>query len=155
MGATAGTRRKWPLAENINTAIIEEKGQAMAKTPIYRGFSSISGSSSTASRTEVYDVSLVKQDILNHFNVRYREIPGRPGFGCAIYNLLADPFDDITEASIREEVERVVGYDPRVEISGFDALVNKDGAEMQVFVSLLYKELGLEEVVTFSVAMPR
>jgi phage baseplate assembly protein W len=122
---------------------------------IYRGFSSISGDGSTHSNTELFDIALVKQDLLNHFNIRYREIPGRPGFGCAIYNLLAEPFDEITEVALREEVENVIRSDPRVEVTGFDVTLDRSNSGAIVSVSLLYKELGQEETVAFAIALPK
>jgi len=122
---------------------------------IYRGFSSVSTDNSIHSNTELYDIALVKQDLLNHFNIRYREIPGRPGFGCAIYNLLAEPFDEITEVALREEVENVIRSDPRVEITGFDVTLDRSNSGAIVSVSLLYKELGQEEVVSFAVSLPK
>lgn len=127
----------------------------MANNPIYRGFSSVSVDGNIHSNTEIFDVSLVKQDLLNHFNTRYREVPGRPGFGCGIYNLLAEPFDDITEVALREEVERVIRYDPRVEITGFDVTLDRSNSGAIVSVSLLYKELGQQETVAFAIALPR
>lgn len=127
----------------------------MANNPIYRGFSSVSVNDNIHSNTELFDIGLVKQDILNHFNTRYREVPGRPGFGCGIYNLLAEPFDDITEVALREEVERVIRYDPRVEITGFDVTLDRSNSGAVVSVSLLYKELGQQETVAFAVALPR
>ena len=122
---------------------------------IYRGFSSISGDGSTRSNTDIFDINLVKQDLLNHFNIRYREIPGRPGFGCAIYNLMAEPFDEITEVALREEVENVIRHDPRVEITGFDVTLDRSNSGAIVSVSLLYKELGQEEIVTFAVSLQK
>jgi phage baseplate assembly protein W len=127
----------------------------MATNPIYKGFSSVSVNDNIRSNTEMFDVNLVKQDLLNHFNTRYREVPGRPGFGCAIYNLLAEPFDDITEVALREEVERVIRYDPRVEITGFDVTLDRSNSGAIVSVSLLYKELGQEEIIAFAIALPR
>jgi len=127
----------------------------MATNPIYKGFSSVSVNENIHSNTEIFDVNLVKQDLLNHFNTRYREVPGRPGFGCGIYNLLAEPFDDITEVALREEVERVIRYDPRVEITGFDVTLDRSNSGAVVSVSLLYKELGQQEIIAFAIALPR
>lgn len=120
--------------------------------PRYKGFSSVETSTNpNRSSTETYDISLVKQDLLNHFNIRYREIPGRPGFGSKIYNMMAEPFDTITETMVRREVERVIRYDPRVSVMGLSVDIDRDNHSMQVSVILRYIELGTDEVINFSV----
>ena len=142
---------RWSIWPEVNTTM----ARPITGGPRYKGFSSV-GATDVArpnhSRTETYDIELVKQDILNHFNVRYREVPGRPGFGCGIYNLMAEPFDDITEIAVREEVERVLRYDPRVDVISIDVAVDRDNHGMRVSAHVRYLELDRDELINLSIS---
>jgi phage baseplate assembly protein W len=62
------------------------------------------------------DFELVKRDILNSFLIRLGEVPGRPGYGTTIQNIV---FENLTADVVREteeEIRRVIGQDPRVKI---------------------------------------
>lgn len=86
----------------------------MAST--YRGFSTL-----TKSRNcRLTDFELIKQDILNHFNIRKGEKLMRPDFGTIIWNVLFEPFTEDLKAVITEDVKAIASYDPRV---SFDNIV--------------------------------
>ena len=76
----------------------------------YRGFSSIA--SSTSSFT-VYDIELIKQDLLNYFNIRKGEKLENPEFGTIIWDMLFDP---LTEEVIGNVVNKfLMDLDVRLE----------------------------------------
>lgn len=80
----------------------------MANT--YKGFS-------TQENTHNYrltDFNLVKQDILNHFNIRKGEKLMRPNFGTIIWNLLYEPFTEDLKSVIVQDIQSIAAYDPRV-----------------------------------------
>lgn len=81
--------------------------------PLYRGYSSIS---TKGLDTATFDLDLIKQDLLNHFNTRLGERVGRPNFGSIIWDLLFDPGDPRTEALVIQDAQRIIGMDPRVEL---------------------------------------
>lgn len=86
----------------------------MAST--YRGFSTL-----TKSRNcRLTDFELIKQDIMNHFNIRKGEKLMRPDFGTIIWNVLFEPFTADLKAIITEDVKAIASYDPRV---SFDNIV--------------------------------
>jgi len=79
-------------------------------TTIYRGFS-------TQNRTTNFRLTgfdLIKQDILNHFNIRKGEKLMRPNFGTIIWNALFEPFTEDLKAAIIEDIKAIAKYDPRV-----------------------------------------
>jgi len=79
--------------------------------PLYRGFSSVARDGID---TRLFDVDLVKQDLLNHFGTRIEARVGRPSFGSIIHDLLFDLFDSRTEGLVIADAQRIFSEDPRV-----------------------------------------
>lgn len=80
----------------------------MANT--YRGFSTLANTRNF----RLTDFELIKQDILNHFNIRKGEKLMRPNFGTIIWNLLYEPFTDDLKSVIVQDIQSIATYDPRV-----------------------------------------
>lgn len=81
--------------------------------PLYRGYSSVAN---TGIDTSLFDMDLIKQDILNHFMTRIGERVGRPEFGSIIWDLLFDPADPRTETLVIQDAQRIIGMEPRVDL---------------------------------------
>tara|TARA_B100002019_G_scaffold291007_1_gene310034 strand:+ start:1027 stop:1416 length:390 start_codon:yes stop_codon:yes gene_type:complete len=86
--------------------------KGMATT--FRGFNTVDNIRAPYS---LYDVELVKRDLLNEFYTRQGERLMRPNFGSIIWDLLMEPEDVTTEQDIRDDIERIVGKDPRVKLN--------------------------------------
>lgn len=113
----------------------------MAKA-VYVGYSTVGNNDLD---THIYDVELVKQDLRNQFFTRFQERRMRPGFGCLIWDLLGDPFDQRTESLIINEVRRIIATDPRVRPLSINVQASVENHSIQVSVSLQYIELGRQE----------
>jgi phage baseplate assembly protein W len=85
----------------------------MGMATIFKGFSTVNKVRAPYSLT---DINLVKQDLLNEFNTRLGERVMLPNFGSIIWDLLMNPEDGFTEQDVREDIERIVGKDSRVEL---------------------------------------
>jgi len=83
---------------------------------IYKGFSTLAPSRNF----RLTDFDLIKQDIINHFNIRKGEKLMRPNFGTIIWNVLHEPFTDDLKSVIATDVKAIASYDPRV---SFDNIV--------------------------------
>ena len=68
------------------------------------------------------DFPLIKQDLLNAFNIRHGELPGRPEYGTLLWNFLFENQVEELQNNIVDEIQRVAGGDPRVYISGIQVL---------------------------------
>lgn len=79
---------------------------------IFKGFSTIDKIRAPYTLT---DNELVKRDLLNHFYTKKGERPMRPNFGCIIWDLLMEPDSPGLQEQIKEDIERIVDADPRVE----------------------------------------
>jgi phage baseplate assembly protein W len=82
----------------------------------YKGFSTQAGNKNF----RLTDFSLIKQDILNHFNIRKGEKLMRPNFGTIIWNVLHEPFTEDLKSVITQDVKAIASYDPRV---SFDNII--------------------------------
>lgn len=82
----------------------------------YKGFSTQAGNKNF----RLTDFNLIKQDILNHFNIRKGEKLMRPNFGTIIWNVLHEPFTEDLKSVITQDVKAIASYDPRV---SFDNII--------------------------------
>ena len=112
------------------------------KTQVFSGFST---QGRTFKNPKLYDIELVKQDLLNHFNIRKGEKLENPDFGTNIYALIFDPLDQENKNLIIQEIEDVVLYDPRVQLDQVE--VNEFEHGIQVKISLLYIGYGSGESI--------
>jgi phage baseplate assembly protein W len=101
-------------------------------TNVYKGFSTLAGSRNW----RLTDFDLIKQDILNHFNIRKGEKLMNPNFGTIIWNVLHEPFTEDLKSVITQDVQAVATYDPRV---SFDNIVITEYDQgIQIEVQLRY-----------------
>jgi len=82
----------------------------------YKGFSTQAGNKNF----RLTDFDLIKQDILNHFNIRKGEKLMRPNIGTIIWNVLHEPFTEDLKSVITQDVKAIASYDPRV---SFDNII--------------------------------
>ena len=62
------------------------QGQVIPGTKTYKGFSTISSASESFA---LYDLNLIKQDMLNHFHIRLGERLEQPEFGTIMLKQLS------------------------------------------------------------------
>jgi phage baseplate assembly protein W len=101
-------------------------------TTFYRGFSTIN----RAKKFRATDVDLVKQDLINHFSIRKGEKLMQPNFGSIIWSVLFEPLDDTTTQLIIDDVERIVGYDPRMSLDNIEVVTQDNG--IQIALDMTY-----------------
>ena len=75
----------------------------------------------------LYDIGLIKQDLLNHFHIRQGEKLENPEFGTIIWDILYDPLTDEVEQALKNNIEEIIDADPRIRataivITPFDIL---------------------------------
>lgn len=81
--------------------------------PKYRGFSTASYLSNKQS-FRLSDIDVVKRDLLTHIYTRRGERVMMSDFGTTIPDLLFDQLDEQTVSEVRQQLEYVFSYDPRV-----------------------------------------
>jgi len=113
-------------------------------TQTYKGFSS----KSKDTGFKLYDIDLVKQDLINHFYIRKGEKLENPEFGTVIWDLLFEQFTDDVKELISKDVEAIVNYDPRVSVRSL--LIDSTSLGIRIEVELLYIPFNVNERMTFN-----
>lgn len=73
------------------------------------------------------DFELIKRDLLNAFNIRQGQLPGRPGYGTALWDYMFENQIEAVQQGIINEVQRVAGGDPRIYISDINVFPQQNG----------------------------
>ena len=104
------------------------------KSPTYRGFSTVN---EEANSHILHDVSLIKQDIINHFHIRQGEKLSDPEFGTIIWDILFEPLTDTVKNAIVENVSRIINYDPRVQVNQITVDAYESGIQIECELAYL------------------
>jgi len=120
------------LYKRVQAESAQQNRQPTAST-IYRGISTVNPENDGF---RLYDVSIIKQDIINHFHIRQGEKLENPEFGTIIWDILYEPLTENLKQAIVENVETIVNADPRV-------LVDR------VIVDTFFNGIQIECVITY------
>ena len=101
--------------------------------PTFIGFNTIGQNK----KFTAVDFDLIKIDLLNAFNIRQGEVPGRPGYGTVIWNYLFEQQTQDTQSALVNEIQRVCGGDPRVYISGLQLFPQENGILIQLGLAVV------------------
>ena len=75
----------------------------MALGKLFKGYSTVGKVNVTS--TVLFDIELIKRDLLNHFSIKRGEKLENPNFGTTIPWLLFEPFNETIEKAIEEVKE--------------------------------------------------
>lgn len=109
----------------------------------YKGFSSLESKKGF----KLYDIDLVKQDIINHFYIRKGEKLENPEFGTIIWDMLFENFTDEVKRLISEDVETIINYDPRIAINSI--IVDATDQGIRIEADIVYIPFNINERMTF------
>ena len=105
-----------------NTGV--EKPPLNKTNQFYKGFSSVD---ETTSNTQLYDFDLIKQDIINHFRTKQGERLMNPAFGSIIWDLLMEPLTPEVRNTLKDDVDKICTFDPRVTPTQMDITEYESG----------------------------
>ena len=83
------------------------------------------------------DFALIKRDLLNALNIRQGQLVGRPQYGTALWDNLFENQTNETVASIEKEIQRVAGYDPRIQIFDTQVFPQENGLLIQIQLAIV------------------
>jgi len=112
------------------------------QSQFYRGFSTVDNSKADS---RLYDFELVKQDLLNQFNVRKNERVMNPNFGTIIWDTLYEPLTEPTKEEIVNDVRRIVSSDPRANV--LDVKIVEQDYGLLIEITMLYNDTDQSEVL--------
>ena len=126
----------------VNFSDQKRTKQTSVNSQIFKGFST---QGREFKDPKLYDVELVKQDLLNHLNIRKGEKLENPDFGTNIWLYVFDPLDEETKNLVIEDVESVINYDPRVTLDQIEVQESDHG--LSVKMTVLYIGYALGETI--------
>ena len=109
----------------------------------YKGFSS----NQTKNNFKLYDIDLVKRDLLNHFYIRKGEKLENPSFGTIIWDMLFENFTSEVRRLITEDVEQIINYDPRVKVNSLT--IDSTDQGIRIEADIVYLPFNVNERMTF------
>lgn len=80
---------------------------------------------------------LIKRDLLNAFNIRQGQLPGRPEYGTILWEYLFENQVEELQTQIVNEVQRVAGGDPRIYISDVQMFPQENGILIQIQLQIV------------------
>jgi len=99
---------------------------------MYRGFSTVGRDK----KFRLTDFELVKQDLINHFNIRKGEKLMNPDFGTIIWNVLYEPLTEDLKSVIITDIKSIANYDPRVSVD--NVIITEYDRGIQIELELRY-----------------
>jgi phage baseplate assembly protein W len=135
------------MATTITGKKVIPSYQPAGPTPTGRAYRGISTVADTKGNFTMFDLNLIKQDILNHLHVRQGEKLENPEFGCIIWDLLFDPLTDELKNLIAENITDIMNYDPRVKVDRL--IVSQYESGIQVECELTYLPYNISEELKF------
>lgn len=111
---------------------------------VYKGFSSKEANKNF----KLYDIDLVKQDLINHFYIRKGEKLENPEFGTVIWDMLFEPFTPDVKEIIAKDVEAIINYDPRFAVNEIQIDNTDQGIRIQA--ELVYVPFNIVERMTLT-----
>ena len=107
---------------------------------VYKGISSVNVENET---TTLYDLALIKQDIINHFHIRQGEKLSDPTFGTIVWDLLFDPLTSALRDLIIQNVNDIIQSDPRVKVDS--VIIDEYESGIQIECNLIYLPYNIRE----------
>lgn len=80
---------------------------------------------------------LIKQDLLNAFNIRQGELPGRPEYGTMLWDFLFENQVEELQIEIQREIQRVAAGDPRIYISQVSVYPQQNGFLIEIQLQIV------------------
>lgn len=110
----------------------------------YRGISTVGNPQGSFA---LYDLALIKQDLINHFHVRQGERLERPTYGTIIWDMLFEPLTAEVKNLIVQNVTQIINYDPRVRAQ--NVIVSEYDSGLQIECEVTYLPYSISEKLRF------
>jgi len=112
---------------------------------IYRGMSTISGNRNH----KLYDIELIKQDIVNHFHIKKGEKIYQPEVGTIIWSLLFEPFTESVRGQIVNDINNIIEKDPRVRVDAMEVVEKDYGIQISCVLTFVEYDVSQALRLTF------
>jgi len=120
--------------------------QTTKVSQFYKGFSSVDPANTTS---KLYDLDLIKQDILNQFNTRKGERLMNPTFGSIIWDVLMEPLTPQVSDALNRDIVAICNSDPRVTPTQINLREYPTGYVVEVTLKLKGTDQSSNLIMTF------
>jgi phage baseplate assembly protein W len=127
------------VVANTNAVVTENQGMFT-----YKGFNS----KETSKNYKLYDIDLVKQDLINYFYIRKGEKLENPEFGTVIWDVIFEQFTEDVKAIIAKDVEDIINYDPRIAVN--EVQIDSTDQGIRIQADITYVPFNVNERMTFN-----
>ena len=131
-----------PLYKEILVKSNQKRRQYYPGNKVYKGVSTVNPDNTSPI---LYDLSIIKQDLLNHFYIRRGEKLSDPEFGCILWELLFEPLTEQVRADIIENVNLIIDSEPRV--SADKILIDEYEHGIALYCELTYLPYNISETM--------
>ena len=133
------------LEKNLYKRVKVDDPQTQQRPASSSAYRSISTVNEENDGFRLYDLAVVKQDIINHFHIRQGEKLENPEFGTIIWDVLFDPLTESLKQAIIDNVQDIIDYDPRV--AADQVIVNEYESGLQIECTLIYLDYSIAETM--------
>ena len=112
----------------------------------YKGYSSLDRANSTF---KLFDLDLVKQNIINTFNTRKGERVMNPLFGSIVWDILMEPMTPAIREALNDDVKSICSSDPRVTPTSIKITEYPSGYIVEVTLKLVGTDQSTFMALTF------
>jgi phage baseplate assembly protein W len=130
---------------NISVGAGKNTYQSTAQPKTYKGFSTINP---LAKNGALYDLELIKQDLINHFHIKKGEKLENPTFGTIIWDMLYEPLTDQLKQLITNDVTGIINSDPRVKV--ISSIITQIDKGLQLEFTLVYLPYNIQQSMQFT-----
>jgi|TARA_B100001996_G_scaffold125547_1_gene95140 phage baseplate assembly protein W len=108
----------------------------------YKGTSTVNPNNNS---NKLFDIGLIKQDLINHFHIKQGEKLMNPEFGTIIWDAIYEPLTESMKEAIAKNVTDVVNADPRIVATKID--IDSFESGIIIDVELKYLPYNISETL--------
>ena len=111
----------------------------------YKGFSTVSP---VAKNGALYDLELIKQDLINVFHIKKGEKLENHEFGTIIWDMLFEPLTEQIKQLITNDVNSIINSDPRIKV--LKSVITQVDKGIQLEFTINYVTYNIQQTMQFT-----
>jgi hypothetical protein len=116
------------------------------RVQFYKGFSTVDPNNPSS---KLFDLDLIKQDIINNFYTRRGERVMNPEYGSIIWDLLMEPITPQSRDALNADIKKICSNDPRAVPIDIKLIEYPTGYIVEVTMKLVGYDVSSKMTLTF------
>mgnify|MGYP006302034373 CR=1 FL=1 len=130
--------------EISNATLVSEP--ASKKIQFYKGYSTVNPANPTS---KLFDLELIKQNIINTFNTRRGERVMNPAFGSIVWDAIMEPMTPVLREALNNDIKNICNSDPRAVATEMKLTEYPSGYIIEVTMKLKGTDQTSNMIMTF------